>query len=137
MAKRFLFSLLLSQLTHAYESYKPKLNENCVDDIIGKICNEQCVGILVQCTIGCENDSVCISECAREEAKCIDACPCHTECFDGCEGCDHYLCNQVIIDKTFILNHLAPSFGALTFFPFVLRENLSACGRSYNDFILV
>merc|ERR1711911_510389 len=77
------------------KSYKPKLNENCVDDLLGKICNEQCVGILVQCTIGCESDSVCISNCAREEAKCIDSCPCHTECFDGCEGCDHYLCNQV------------------------------------------
>ena len=95
MIKRILFSLFLSHLTHAYESYKPKLNENCVDDIIGKICNEQCVGILVQCTIGCESDSVCISNCAREEAKCIDSCPCHTECYDGCDGCDHYLCNQV------------------------------------------
>merc|ERR1712131_12458 len=94
MIKRFLFSLFVSHVTHAYESYKPKLNENCVDDIIGKICNEQCVGILVQCTIGCESDSVCISNCAREEAKCIDSCPCHTECYDGCDGCDHYLCNQ-------------------------------------------
>ena len=40
-------------MTHAHaNAYTPKLNENCVDDIIGKICNEQCVGILVQCTIG-------------------------------------------------------------------------------------
>ena len=49
MIKHFLISIFLS---HCTEAHTPKLNENCVDDIIGKICNEQCVGILVQCTIG-------------------------------------------------------------------------------------
>ena len=65
------------------------------DYIIGKLCTEQCVGYLVECVAECNNDPVCISMCAREESKCVDSCPCHTDCMEGCFGCEHPLCNQV------------------------------------------
>ena len=65
------------------------------DFIIGKLCTEQCVGYLVECVAECNNDPVCISMCAREESKCVDSCPCHTDCMEGCFGCEHPLCNQV------------------------------------------
>ena len=99
--------LLVASVTQAFQHHKngtdpdPDLPDGteCIqggdDYVIGKLCTEQCVGYLVECVAECNNDPVCISMCAREESKCVDSCPCHTDCMEGCFGCEHPLCNQV------------------------------------------
>ena len=66
MTKSAVVSLLLSQANAYTNTY---INENCVDLVLGKLCNEQCVGYLVDCVNKCDADNVCISNCAREESK--------------------------------------------------------------------
>ena len=66
MTKSTVVSLLLSQANAYTNTY---INENCVDLVLGKLCNEQCVGYLVDCVNKCDADNVCISNCAREESK--------------------------------------------------------------------
>ena len=67
MTKSAVVSLLLSNANAYTNTY---INENCVDLVLGKLCNEQCVGYLVDCVNNCGSDNVCISNCAREESKC-------------------------------------------------------------------
>ena len=94
MTKSAILSVLLSR-TFAGTTYaNSRLNEDCVDIILGKICNEQCVGYLVDCVAKCNNDSVCIANCGREESKCVNACPCNADCIDGCKECEHPFCTQ-------------------------------------------
>lgn len=92
--------LLVASVTQAFKHHRNGTDgTECIqggdDYIIGKLCTEQCVGYLVECVAECNNDPVCISMCAREESKCVDSCPCHTDCMEGCFGCEHPLCNQV------------------------------------------
>merc|ERR1712226_1841424 len=83
-------SAILCATTYA----NSRLNEDCVDIILGKLCNEQCVGYLVDCVAKCDNDSVCIANCGREESDCVNSCPCNADCIDGCDGCEHPFCTQ-------------------------------------------
>ena len=48
--------------------------------------------MFVNCVSSCESDASCTSSCNREFFACNDECPCHENCPDGCEGCEHYLC---------------------------------------------
>ena len=35
------------------------------------VCTERCEQTLLECFVGCENDMNCVSDCIREETKCI------------------------------------------------------------------
>ena len=94
MTKSAILSVFLSRAFAGTTNANSRLNEDCVDIILGKICNEQCVGYLVDCVAKCNNDSICIANCGREESKCVNACPCHADCIDGCEECEHPFCTQ-------------------------------------------
>ena len=50
------------------------------------------LNFIKECIQGCDSDS-CISQCTRYEVECIDACPCHTDCYDGCKNCDNPICS--------------------------------------------
>ena len=47
---------------------------------------------MVDCIIECAGDSTCASACSREQITCVDSCPCHSLCFDGCDGCPNHIC---------------------------------------------
>ena len=69
MTKSAIFSVFLSNAIAGTPYGESRMNEECVDLILGKLCNEQCVGYLVDCVSKCDNDSVCIANCGREESK--------------------------------------------------------------------
>ena len=69
MTKSAIFSVFLSKAIAGTPYGESRMNEECVDLILGKLCNEQCVGYLVDCVSKCDNDSVCIANCGREESK--------------------------------------------------------------------
>ena len=47
---------------------------------------------MVDCIIECNGDSTCASACSREQIGCVDACPCHSLCYEGCDGCPNHIC---------------------------------------------
>ena len=94
MTKSAILSVFLSRALAGTTNANSRLNEDCVDIILGKLCNEQCVGYLVDCVAKCDNDSVCIANCGREESNCVNSCPCNADCIDGCDGCEHPFCTQ-------------------------------------------
>ena len=73
-------------------------------------CTERCEQSLLECFVGCGNDMNCVSDCIREETKCIQGkslqifkigfwifkhildCPCEIGCLDGCDDCDNAVC---------------------------------------------
>ena len=94
MTKSAIFSVFLSRALGGTPYGESRMNEECVDLILGKLCNEQCVGYLVDCVSKCDNDNVCIANCGREESKCVNSCPCNADCIEGCDGCEHPFCTQ-------------------------------------------
>ena len=64
--------------THNY--VETIVDQNCVDIELSRDCENFCVENLSKCLSDCKTDSVCISNCYRDEIQCIDACPCHTDC---------------------------------------------------------
>ena len=76
------------------------------------VCVSKCEDELLQCVSTCSS-SDCLMECNRAAFVCGDgeyffsvkdsqvysslffpflACPCHTDCIDGCQGCDNPIC---------------------------------------------
>ena len=94
MTKSAILSVFLSRAFAGTTNANSRLNEECVDIILGKLCNEQCVGYLVDCVAKCDNDSACIANCGREESKCVNSCPCNADCIEGCNDCEHPFCTQ-------------------------------------------
>ena len=39
-------------------------------------------------------EDLCSSECKRAVFGCLDQCPCHAECEDGCQGCQSWACQD-------------------------------------------
>ena len=71
-----------------------RINENCTDLDLGEICSQNCLEKLQSCQLACSpGDSSCDSKCIREAFDCVDGCPCHTDCFDGCVDCPADVCN--------------------------------------------
>ena len=84
------------------------------DQNLNLICQERCVELTYKCIIECDpSDQLCITACLREDTTCIQgkrtqfesemvfsgnftlyylACPCESECIDGCEGCHNPVC---------------------------------------------
>ena len=45
------------------------------------------------CVESCDSSDVnCLATCGRVVAECIDSCPCHTDCINGCNGCQNQIC---------------------------------------------
>ena len=53
----------------------------------------------LECTISCGTDSMCISDCLRDELICADFCPCNIECLDGCSDCENKICQCNVRQK--------------------------------------
>ena len=48
---------------------------------------EKCVDT---CEFNKAND--CLMNCGRIFTMCVESCPCHTDCIQGCEGCPNPIC---------------------------------------------
>ena len=35
----------------------------------------------------------------RDGSICLDTCPCHADCFDGCDNCENWACQENPSDK--------------------------------------
>ena len=62
----------------------------------GKYCYDKCIGTLIECVMACDSDSLCISQCNREENNCVKNCPCYDNCVTGCDGCENSICTQCL-----------------------------------------
>ena len=80
---------------------------------LGEVCTEICIDVMIDCINNCKDDD-CKRECARDEAICVDGklmsqnlcdtliegfdekffveCPCHAECYEGCNDCENPIC---------------------------------------------
>ena len=56
-------------------------------------CEDDCMFYLIECVQNCQ-DEPCRSQCYRANVACIDACPCHKDCIDGCLNCSHPICSS-------------------------------------------
>ena len=78
-------------------------------------CTAKCDDVYIQCVSNCSS-SECVMECGRAMNQCSDgeflfqqidfsvfcrrsfviivysACPCHTDCIEGCQGCENPIC---------------------------------------------
>ncbi|CAG5103326.1 Oidioi.mRNA.OKI2018_I69.chr1.g720.t1.cds [Oikopleura dioica] len=71
-----------------------RVNESCIDLDLGELCATDCVDETLECLKFCEpDDDVCGSLCIRDGFHCIDGCPCHIECPEGCLNCPADICN--------------------------------------------
>ena len=64
---------------------------DCPDLDLAEECENECMDYLIDCVQICEDDP-CRSKCYRDNVACIDDCPCHANCIDGCSGCSHPIC---------------------------------------------
>ena len=72
------------------------------------ICISKCDDVFLNCIAGC-SDSECVLKCNRDSVDCnegdfifeywnsknkslFSACPCHTDCLEGCNGCENPIC---------------------------------------------
>ena len=60
----------------------------------GQYCYDKCIATLIECAMACNGDSMCISQCNREENHCVKDCPCYDNCVNGCDGCGNAICSQ-------------------------------------------
>jgi len=44
------------------------------------------------------SNKVCINECTRDGHDCMEVCPCHEKCPEGCSNCDHWSCPPVSLE---------------------------------------
>ena len=56
------------------------------------------------CISDCQSDPEC-AQCYRAEINCVDACPCHAECPQGCLFCYHPICYSEECDEYEINNN--------------------------------
>ncbi|CAG5105163.1 Oidioi.mRNA.OKI2018_I69.chr1.g1891.t1.cds [Oikopleura dioica] len=71
-----------------------KINgQSCPDQEIGNLCESNCKEDLLTCLENCST-AACQEECYLADVLCETKCPCNIYCPDGCENCDHPLCNQ-------------------------------------------
>ena len=71
----------------------PKYNENCDSLDAAKMCESECGNVLMECAYECQTTE-CGDQCKADFFKCTDSCPCHSECPDGCIGCDSWACHN-------------------------------------------
>ena len=82
---------------------------------------EKCVDT---CEFNKAND--CLMNCGRIFTMCVESCPCHTDCIQGCEGCPNPIC---YCNVSFDLISLFGIFCCIknTFQDVSKDENLKAC----------
>jgi len=56
-------------------------------------CVDQCDYDFVQCWLACDGDQQCTRKCASLEEDCLNKCPCHLLCPNGCP-CEEYECQR-------------------------------------------
>ncbi|CAG5077218.1 Oidioi.mRNA.OKI2018_I69.PAR.g8656.t1.cds [Oikopleura dioica] len=74
-------------------------NENCPDGDREVACVRQCSSDYDFCKRNCNENSFCEENCARDMFDCGNSCPCHTECFAGCIGCESNTCGACFIPE--------------------------------------
>jgi len=69
-------------------------NDNCPEEYRGRenACVRQCSSDYDFCKNNCSGNSFCENNCSRDMFDCGNSCPCHTECFAGCIGCENQVC---------------------------------------------
>ena len=71
-----------------------RLNENCTDLDLGELCSAECSERVRSCLAFCApGDVSCENSCIRQGFDCVDGCPCHADCFEGCDDCAADICN--------------------------------------------
>ncbi|CAG5113968.1 Oidioi.mRNA.OKI2018_I69.chr2.g8056.t1.cds [Oikopleura dioica] len=66
--------------------------QTCKDWELEEKCLDQCRLIYTDCTQNC-SDNTCQTQCVNRYSACMADCPCNLNCPNGCDGCDHPLCN--------------------------------------------
>ena len=66
--------------------------QTCKDWELEEKCLDQCRLIYTDCTQNCA-DNTCQTQCVNRYSACMADCPCNLNCPNGCDGCDHPLCN--------------------------------------------
>ena len=84
MRKLLLFCVIEAVVTSSYK-------QECSSPENARYCENDCFIQTSQCLQECI-DQVCINGCTREGLTCLDACPCHSECPNGCEDCENKAC---------------------------------------------
>ena len=70
-------------------------------------CKDRCEIISIECILACDNDTLCMSQCSRENTECLNGkkisveyfrgivsdCPCEANCLDGCDDCENPVCD--------------------------------------------
>ena len=73
-------------------------------------CKDRCEIISIECILDCDNDTLCMSQCSRDNTECLNGkihgndsycivskivsdCPCEANCLDGCNDCDNPVCD--------------------------------------------
>ncbi|CAG5079732.1 Oidioi.mRNA.OKI2018_I69.PAR.g9348.t1.cds [Oikopleura dioica] len=69
------------------------LAQLCPDQDLGDLCESNCKEDLLSCLENCST-AACQEECYLTDVLCETKCPCNIYCPNGCEGCEHPLCNQ-------------------------------------------
>ena len=65
----------------------------CSDYELGQTCAANCEKDYLLCLQNCDPSDVnCLATCGRVIVECIDSCPCHTDCINGCDGCQNPIC---------------------------------------------
>merc|ERR1711935_1296814 len=67
-------------------------NRDCIDQDLADICQQTCFDELAACLVACGTDDACKSQCARDDYRCVDACPCNANCINGCKNCPNTIC---------------------------------------------
>ena len=68
-----------------------RYNEPCSHPENAILCEDGCGQDYFDCERKC-HDQGCNNECKRVAGLCLDTCPCHPGCSQGCIGCDNWSC---------------------------------------------
>jgi len=62
---------------------------SCPDNEFGASCVKQCHAEMTDCWRSCDGDDY---ECSVQGDKCVQSCPCFSQCPNGCDGCANSIC---------------------------------------------
>lgn len=89
--KLFLLPLCVTAW-YGHRSVQTTSNRDCIDQDLADICQQTCFDELSQCLVACGTDDACKTQCARDDYRCVDACPCNANCINGCKNCPNPIC---------------------------------------------
>merc|ERR1711953_10640 len=90
-------SIIEAKLDESVKQIGYSFNENCPVEERESACVRQCSSDYDFCKNNCNENGFCEDNCSRDMFDCGNSCPCHTDCFAGCIGCQSHVCDTCFI----------------------------------------